>query len=76
MSKKNRKRDSSINIQELHEGLISVAAYICNSEGCAIAVLALHAPLARVGVKDPLSRVIVLQHQASNFGNDFERAFG
>jgi len=39
-----------------------VAACMRNSEGCAIAVLALHAPPARVGVKDPFSRVIVLQH--------------
>ena len=70
--KKIRKRGYAINNQEFHEGIISVAVPIRNSNGRAIAGLALHAPLARVGVKDALSRVKVLQHYASKFGRDFQ----
>ncbi|MEQ8322887.1 MAG: IclR family transcriptional regulator [Rhodospirillales bacterium] len=68
---KTRTRGYSINDEEYHDGIISVAVPVYSNNEHVIAGLAIHAPAARMGVDDAVKYVPLLKEYAVLIGEDF-----
>lgn len=65
-----RKQGFSINDQEYHDGIISVAVPIHAENGNIISGLAIHAPAARLSIDDAIALVPSLKPYASEIASD------
>lgn len=65
-----RKQGYSINDQEYHDGIISVAVPIHAENGTTISGLAIHAPAARLSIDDAIGLVPRLMPYASEIASD------
>jgi len=66
-----RQRGYSINNEEYHDGIISVAVPVHSDADHVIAGLAIHAPAARMSVEDAVKHVPLLKEYAALIAEDF-----
>lgn len=69
---KTKKRGFSINNEEYHDGIISVAVPIFSTPDHVIAGLAVHAPAARMTLDAAIALVPILNSYAEKIAEDFE----
>ena len=65
-----RQRGYSVNNQEYHDGIISVAVPVYSDADNVIAGLAIHAPAARMSVEDAVKHVPLLNEYAAMMAED------
>jgi len=66
-----RQRGYSVNNEEYHDGIISVAVPVYSETDTVIAGLAIHAPAARMSVEEAVTHVPLLQEYATIMAEDF-----